>query len=74
LQSARLITPPTPAEFGANLAPIYGEQAARMIAELYEATDSLPENGAGIDLDPVLSILPVELTTVSEWIDRQNWL
>jgi uncharacterized protein YbjT (DUF2867 family) len=65
--------PSTPDEFATGMTPVYGEAASRMIAELYKATDSLPEDGAVINLDPVLSILPVKLTTVSEWVERQNW-
>lgn len=65
--------PLSPAEFATGMAPFMGEPVSRMIAEVYEATDSLPADGAVIDLTPVLSILPVELTSVSEWIDKQDW-
>lgn len=65
--------PLAPNEFGANLAKFAGEAAGKGIAELYEATDNLSANGAIINMKPVLAVLPVKLTTVSEWIERQEW-
>lgn len=61
-------TPPTPKQFGETIAAAYGAEAGQGIAELYAATDALPENGAVVELDEVLKILPVKLTPVSEWI------
>lgn len=68
-----IYAPLTPAQFGAGLSQAYGAEAGKMIAELYEATDNLPNDGAVIDLEPVIAALPVKLTTVGEWIDNQNW-
>ncbi len=65
--------PLTPTEFGANLSRFTGEDAGKVVTELYAATDNLPEDGAVIDLKSVLSVLPVKLTTVSQWIEEQNW-
>lgn len=48
-------TPLSPAEFGAGAARVYGEEAGRGIAALYEATAQLPPDGAVINLDRILS-------------------
>ncbi len=50
-----------------------GAEAGRAISELYEATDALPPNGAIINLEPLLAVLPVKLTPVSEWVEKQVW-
>jgi uncharacterized protein YbjT (DUF2867 family) len=65
--------PPTPEEFGAVIAGFYGKDAGDGIAGLYRATDALPLDATIVDLTEALEILPVALTPVSEWINRQNW-
>lgn len=62
-----------PQEFGKGLAQFFGADAGKAIAELYEATDQLPANGAVINLEPIQTALPVKLTPVSEWIEKQDW-
>jgi NAD(P)H dehydrogenase (quinone) len=66
-------TPLAPREFGDLVAKFYGAEAGAAIGELYEATDSLPPDGAVINLEPALAALPVGLTPVSEWVARQKW-
>lgn len=66
-------TPVSPQQFGAGVARFYGEEAGHGIAELYDATNRLPPDGAVINLEPVLSALGVTLTPVSQWIARQAW-
>ena len=65
--------PLTPQQFGENLSRFAGEDAGRAISELYAATDSLPPNGAIVNLEALLAVLPVKLTPVSEWIEKQIW-
>lgn len=66
--------PLTPEQFGAGLAQAYGEEAGAGIAAFYAGLDSLPPDGAVVDLMAAMKDLPVELTSVSEWVLRQNWL
>jgi hypothetical protein len=40
---------------------------------MYEATDRLSGNGAIVNLESLLDALPVKLTPVSEWIEKQKW-
>lgn len=65
--------PLTPEQFGAGLAKIFGEEAGAGIAALYRGLDSLPPDGAVIDLAEVLADLPATLTPIPEWVERQNW-
>jgi uncharacterized protein YbjT (DUF2867 family) len=65
--------PLSPKEFGENMSQFAGEESGRAISELYEATDGLPPNGAIINLDSLRAVLPVKLTPVSEWIEKQVW-
>ena len=65
--------PLSPKQFGENMGAFAGLDAGRAIGEMYEATNALPADGAIINLEPLLAVLPVKLTTVSEWIEKQNW-
>ncbi len=65
--------PLSPKQFGENMSRFAGEEAGRAISEMYEAENGLPPDGAIINLDSLLAVLPVKLTPVSEWIENQTW-
>lgn len=65
--------PLSPQQFGENMSQFAGAEAGRAISEMYEATDALPPNGAIVNLEPLLAVLPVKLTPVAEWIAKQIW-
>ncbi len=65
--------PVTTEEFRQGFARFAGEDLALDLAQLYAELDKLPEDSAVVDLQPVLTVLPVELTPVSAWIEAQNW-
>lgn len=65
--------PLSPAQFGENLSRFAGANAGKAVSEMYAATDALAADGAIVNLEPLLSVLPVKLTTVSEWIEKQSW-
>ena len=65
--------PLSPKQFGENMSAFAGADAGRAICEMYEATDALPANGAIINLEPLLALLPVKLTPVSGWIEKKIW-
>jgi len=66
--------PLTPAQFGQGLAAAFGSEAlGQAIAGLFESIDALPGGETVIEMDPVLAALPLRLTSVSEWVGRQQW-
>jgi uncharacterized protein YbjT (DUF2867 family) len=65
--------PLSPAQFGENMSRIAGSEAGKAVSEMYEATDRLSANGAIVNLESLLDALPVKLTPVSEWIEKQKW-
>ena len=65
--------PLSPQQFGENLSRFAGAEAGKAVSEMYAATDRLAADGAIVDLEPVVAVLPVKLTTVSEWIEKQIW-
>ncbi len=66
--------PQTPLQFGEDLGRAFGNPTVgRAIAELYEAIDKLPPDGAVLQPDTVLSANAPELTPVSQWLSRQGW-
>jgi uncharacterized protein YbjT (DUF2867 family) len=65
--------PFTPQEFGALLGSFIGEEAGHEIASNYEQVDSLPPNTAIVDMTGTLKILPVQPTTIPDWVEKQDW-
>lgn len=63
--------PLSPAQFGENMSRFAGAEAGKAVSEMYAATDGLPPDGAIVNLKTVLDVLPVKLTAVSEWIEKQ---
>jgi uncharacterized protein YbjT (DUF2867 family) len=65
--------PLSPEQFGENMSRFVGAEAGKAVSEMYAATDNLTADGAIINLEPLLGVLPVELTPVSRWIEKQTW-
>ncbi len=65
--------PLSPEQFGENMSQFAGAEAGSAISEMYGAVDGLSPDGAIINLDVLLAVLPVKLTPVSEWVEQQSW-
>jgi uncharacterized protein YbjT (DUF2867 family) len=58
----------TPRDFGDLMASIMGPEAGKATAKAYEAGEAAPLGAMKIDMTNVLTKLPVELTTLEQWV------
>jgi uncharacterized protein YbjT (DUF2867 family) len=58
----------TPREFGNMMAGIMGPEAGEATATAYEMGEKAPLDAMKIDMTDVLKKLPVELTTLEQWV------
>jgi uncharacterized protein YbjT (DUF2867 family) len=58
----------TPDEFAGTMGQIMGPEAAEGIRIAYTYTNAQPDNDMSVNMTPVLEQLPVQLTTLEEWV------
>jgi uncharacterized protein YbjT (DUF2867 family) len=64
----------SPREFGNIMASMMGPEVGEATATAYEAGEAAPLDAMKIDMNGVLSKLPVELTTLEQWVRaRKDW-
>jgi uncharacterized protein YbjT (DUF2867 family) len=58
----------SPDEFAGAMGQIMGSEAAEGIRVAYGYTNGQPDDALSVDMAPVLERLPVQLTTLEEWV------
>ena len=70
----------TPFEFAtlingifSNVLDLPPEVHIKMISDFYTYNNASEKSPMAVDMDPILDILPVKLTTLKDWASRQDW-
>ena len=58
----------TPEAFGATMAQVMGPEAGEGIRIAYGHSNAQPDDAMGVDMTSVLEQLPVQLTTLEDWV------